>query len=184
MKIAGRLDLAELGLAETGRFAVLWHQFPSDSDPRRESHFDLLLEMGEHLLTFQTQSLPKPSEAGGRSTSIPARRIADHRPLYLDYEGEISGNRGFVRRIANGIYTLLVPSAANPTGSTRVELTAGKALETDEDTEGPHLSPTMPRSQKTGISVENSTVLILPKCNPNENCEILVEGWSIPVKTC
>ena len=33
---------------------------------------------------------------------IEAERIADHRPLYLEYEGPISGDRGAVTRLARG----------------------------------------------------------------------------------
>ncbi len=32
-----------------------------------------------------------------------ARRIPDHRPEYLTYEGEVSGARGTVRRVADGV---------------------------------------------------------------------------------
>jgi hypothetical protein len=34
--------------------------------------------------------------------SAPLERLPDHRPLYLDYEGPVSGNRGSVRREAAG----------------------------------------------------------------------------------
>jgi hypothetical protein len=33
---------------------------------------------------------------------IEMQRIADHRSLYLDYEGPISGDRGVVRRLDRG----------------------------------------------------------------------------------
>lgn len=37
--------------------------------------------------------------------SIPAVPLADHRLAYLDYEGEISGDRGRVERCDQGEYT-------------------------------------------------------------------------------
>jgi hypothetical protein len=76
------------------RFVVLEHDHP-------QLHLDLMLEVGEVLWTWQLPAFPdadSPAEA---------RRIFDHRPLYLDYEGPIRGNRGQVRRLSQGIYDLL-----------------------------------------------------------------------------
>lgn len=38
---------------------------------------------------------------------LPARRLADHRPAYLEYEGPISRDRGTVRRCDSGRYEAL-----------------------------------------------------------------------------
>ena len=38
---------------------------------------------------------------------LPARSLPDHRLAYLDYEGEISGGRGTVRRIDSGEFFVL-----------------------------------------------------------------------------
>jgi hypothetical protein len=46
---------------------------------------------------------------------LPAARLADHRRLYLDYEGEISGNRGRVVRLIRGC--VLAVSAAESSRS-------------------------------------------------------------------
>jgi hypothetical protein len=40
---------------------------------------------------------------------IRAERIGDHRRAYLDYEGEITGGRGRVRRLDRGEARLLTP---------------------------------------------------------------------------
>ena len=40
-----------------------------------------------------------------------AEALADHRRAYLDYEGEVSRNRGEVIRIAAGAYEVLRESA-------------------------------------------------------------------------
>lgn len=50
-------------------------------------HFDLMIEDGAALVTFQLLTAP-PSRG---------RRSFDHRPAYLEYEGPISGDRGAVR---------------------------------------------------------------------------------------
>jgi hypothetical protein len=67
------------------RFVVLEHHWNG-------VHWDLMLEAGTVLRTWAIEELPEP----GRH--LPARKLADHRLLYLDYEGEIGGARGFVRR--------------------------------------------------------------------------------------
>jgi DNA polymerase Ligase (LigD) len=80
-------------------------------------HWDLMLEVGEVLHTW---AIDAPIVAG---VDLPARAIADHRRLYLEYEGEISGNRGRVRRLDEGTYRVLLWSAEH----IRVEL-AGSQL--------------------------------------------------------
>jgi hypothetical protein len=67
------------------RFVILEHDWPI-------RHWDLLLEDGDVLLAWRLLAEP----AAG--TTVPAERNADHRKLYLDYEGPVSGNRGTVTR--------------------------------------------------------------------------------------
>lgn len=59
-----------------------------------------MLEDGEVLLTWQLAACP------GKASRfpIPAQRIHDHRRVYLDYEGPISGNRGTVTRVESGTF--------------------------------------------------------------------------------
>lgn len=66
------------------RFAVLLHDWPS-------RHFDFLLEAGDVLRAWR---LTSPPRLGANA----AEANADHRKLYLDYEGEVSGGRGTVAR--------------------------------------------------------------------------------------
>jgi hypothetical protein len=40
----------------------------------------------------------------GESNSVLAERLADHRLDYLTYEGQVSGDRGEVRRLDEGMY--------------------------------------------------------------------------------
>lgn len=54
------------------------------------------------LLSFR---LPDRLDRLPPGATMTAEAIADHRPLYLDYEGEISGGRGRVARLARGVVT-------------------------------------------------------------------------------
>ncbi len=73
------------------RFAILHH----DGIP--DPHFDLLIELtpGASLATWRSPIWPifEPTDLV---------KLRDHRRAYLDYEGEISGGRGFARRMDSG----------------------------------------------------------------------------------
>lgn len=71
------------------RFALLEHDHPT-------LHWDFLLEAGPDLWTWRLDANPQTLAA------CRAVRIADHRSMYLDYEGPVSGDRGKVKRIAAG----------------------------------------------------------------------------------
>ncbi len=74
------------------RYVILHHRLDDGE------HWDLMLEQGDVLLTWQLLRLPiDPS-----NYPVPARRIGDHRRAYLDYEGPLTGNRGVVRRVDSG----------------------------------------------------------------------------------
>jgi hypothetical protein len=68
-------------------------------------HWDLMLENGDVLRTWALDSSPVAGQ------EIPARALGDHRPIYLEYEGEISRNRGTVRRLDAGTFHILDWSA-------------------------------------------------------------------------
>jgi hypothetical protein len=74
-----------------GRFVILEHDWPAP-------HYDLMLEVGEKLRTWRLAKLP----VLGRLSA--AEAIFDHRLLYLDYEGPVSGGRGTVKRWDRGTY--------------------------------------------------------------------------------
>lgn len=76
------------------RFVLLEHRW-------RGIHWDLMLESGSSLRTW---AIDAPVVEG---IDLPARSLPDHRKLYLDYEGEISGGRGSVRRVDEGNYAIL-----------------------------------------------------------------------------
>jgi hypothetical protein len=67
------------------RFVILTHDWPAP-------HWDFLVEAGGVLRAWRLLAEPR---AG---TDITAEPNFDHRLLYLDYEGPLSGNRGSVSR--------------------------------------------------------------------------------------
>lgn len=73
------------------RYVVLHHAEIS------EPHFDLMFETlpGSMLATWRSETWP--IEQPTRLT-----RLRDHRRLYLDYEGQLTDQRGAVYRIAEG----------------------------------------------------------------------------------
>lgn len=79
-----------------GRFVLLKHDVETKSD--RQSHWDLMLEWENELLSFELKRLPDE----GVDTFV--TRLPNHRKVYLDFEGAISGNRGIVHREAAGDY--------------------------------------------------------------------------------
>jgi hypothetical protein len=79
------------------RYAILHHQ------DRAGEHWDFLIEQPAALATWK---FPGDPTAPG---ALPAegRRIADHRKVYLDYEGPVRGDRGHVRRVDGGACDIL-----------------------------------------------------------------------------
>jgi len=85
------------------RFVVLEHT-PSDVfDRTGDVHFDWMFENEESLLTWATE----PIDNLDPSICIAAQKLPDHRREYLDFEGDIGGNRGSVVRRFEGDYRLL-----------------------------------------------------------------------------
>ena len=81
------------------RFVILYHQSPMND------HWDVMLETDSALMTW---SIP-PQCLPGTSFICPATPLPAHRKHYLDYEGEVAGNRGAVSRIAAGTYEQISP---------------------------------------------------------------------------
>lgn len=78
--------------AVRGRFTVSEHA----TTPH---HWDLFLERGGVLKTWSLPSAP-----GAGALELDALEHFDHRTAYLDFEGEISGGRGTVKRLDTGTY--------------------------------------------------------------------------------
>lgn len=95
------------------RFVILRHELPehapaSSLRSARASHFDFMLEQEGALWTWALDDFPSTEAA------IPAERLADHRLAYLDYEGEVSGGRGTVRRVEWGEFFWAPHPTAGP----------------------------------------------------------------------
>jgi hypothetical protein len=73
------------------RYVILEHDHPV-------LHWDFMLEAGDVLRTWR---LDQPPQSGQRVAASPS---FDHRLLYLDYEGPLSGNRGRVVQWDRGEY--------------------------------------------------------------------------------
>ena len=80
------------------RYAILRHDVPDGT-----RHFDLLFERNGVLKAWRWFGPAWPPER------FPAEveEHVDHRPLYLDYEGPLTENRGAVRRVEGGEYEVL-----------------------------------------------------------------------------
>lgn len=81
-----------------GRWVLLKHDMPDGT-----WHYDWMLQrpgsgMNEPLITFRVNERPDDP----RVWEMAAERLPDHRAAYLEYEGEVTGGRGRVRRIAQG----------------------------------------------------------------------------------
>lgn len=86
------------------RFVVLRHEPGAASD--RKLHWDLMLEDDSGLRTWALDSEPRSG------ASIDATELPEHRKDYLDYEGPVSNDRGFVTRVDHGTYTVIRQSSA------------------------------------------------------------------------
>jgi len=88
------------------RFVLLEHTGHPDDPTGR--HFDLLLEQSNACETWRLSDIPQLEGPAVVSTQLP-----DHRLVWLDrLEGEVSGGRGFARRVDNGSYVCLNATAA------------------------------------------------------------------------
>ncbi len=80
------------------RTVQLLHELPDGT-----SHVDWMIARDragrESLISFR---LPRRIDELKPGQRMAAERIADHRPVYLDYEGPVSEGRGSVRRLAWG----------------------------------------------------------------------------------
>jgi len=76
------------------RFTISHHTGSKDGD-----HYDLMLEHGDGLRTWRLVN------TAFQAFQV-ARQIKEHRKTYLDFEGEISGERGRVKIWDTGTYTI------------------------------------------------------------------------------
>lgn len=117
----------EVSQAEPLAFVVQRHELADGS-----VHWDLMFQQphAERLATWQLPCPPERIPADG----VIARKLADHRPLYLTYEGPVSNDRGQVAIHSRGTYTATQRrpdrwqvELHGPTGGLRLFLSAGPA---------------------------------------------------------
>jgi len=82
------------------RYVVLHH---TGIDP---PHFDLMFETAENSKPATWRCPHWPPQPGDSFTPL-----GDHRREYLEYQGEISGQRGRVARVAAGTLRSIEPAA-------------------------------------------------------------------------
>ena len=82
------------------RFVLLIHDHPF-------VHWDLLLESGATARTWRLLESPAHWLSAAPPVPVLAEPIADHRLMYLDYEGPISQERGRVARWDAGTFDWL-----------------------------------------------------------------------------
>lgn len=96
------------------RTVILRHHTPDGA-----WHYDWMLERcpGGPLRTFRIMERPDAPACG----PFDAEPLPDHRSVYLEFEGEISGGRGSVERAASGV----VVSMEEQPGTLRVRVAFG-----------------------------------------------------------
>jgi len=68
------------------------------------THYDLFMEKAEYLETWSLNA--NFLEEFQRGKTVTLEEKPPHRNIYLDYEGEISGNRGSLKIFDKGTYIL------------------------------------------------------------------------------
>lgn len=95
------------GQSASTPFVVLFHEMPESTDSRG-SHWDLMIATDDSgpLKTWALDQLPDLDAED--DFVVLGIALPDHRRVYLEYEGDVSGNRGTVRQIATGSATWLL----------------------------------------------------------------------------
>lgn len=82
---------------KTGVFVILEHDWP-------QRHWDFLVDLAtsdERVAAWALDQLPGEQEIAGSAV-----KLADHRRIYLGYEGRVGNGRGAVVRMISGEYQL------------------------------------------------------------------------------
>jgi hypothetical protein len=120
------------------RFVLLEHDYPV-------LHWDLLLECGEACRTWRLSAPP------GECGDIRAEALPNHRRMYLDYEGPVSGDRGTVKRWDAGTFVWLTATDAKVMVLLAGSRCAGR-WELIQNGEGWRMFSLPGKSKRTGIS--------------------------------
>jgi len=88
------------------RFVLLRHETPPGY--ARGLHWDFMIEADGALRTWALTESPLEIISGVQGPrKIDAEALPDHRIAYLEYQGEIAGNRGAVTRCEQGTCQIL-----------------------------------------------------------------------------
>jgi len=79
-----------------GEYVIQFHQGGKGAD-----HYDLMLDVGRALRTFQLPKLPGQLRT---DEHVDVRPLPDHRGAYLTYEGPVGDGRGSVSIAEKGTY--------------------------------------------------------------------------------
>ena len=93
------------------RFVVLRHDVGPCFERTREVHLDWMFATGDTLGTWSTELITDFEN----SVAKRCLKLADHRLVYLDREGDLGGGRGSVQRMLAGEYTQLTSDSADVT---------------------------------------------------------------------
>ncbi len=87
------------------RFVILEHDYP-------EQHWDLMLEQGNHLCAWKLKENPDRIyiKASKPISTIVSKASHDYKHIYLDYEGPLTNDRGFVTQFDQGTFEWLEQS--------------------------------------------------------------------------
>lgn len=98
------------------RFVLLYHDCPPNYE--RPSHWDFMLEHGDVMRTWALSQLPRDWRAAHSHTratfpncpavadinEVATQQLSDHRRDYLEFEGDLTNNRGQVIRVEKGTF--------------------------------------------------------------------------------
>lgn len=106
------LDLSDpSGHAAGNRFVVLRHDVGPCCDRTKETHLDWMFATGEALATWSTKWITDLEN----SFTTSCQKLADHRLIYLDREGDLGEGRGSVHRMIAGEYMQVTSALAEVT---------------------------------------------------------------------
>ncbi|MDR1484420.1 MAG: hypothetical protein LBT09_06315 [Planctomycetaceae bacterium] len=111
------------------RFVILLHKLGEGVEGELgNEHWDMMFEVEiDGCRKLDTWAIPPQSnliktESGNigktlNAFSCPAKKLPYHRPEYLDYEGDISNNRGNVKKIDSGNFQKIRENKFNLSGN-------------------------------------------------------------------
>lgn len=87
---------------EEPRFVVLHHHVGPQLNRTSQSHFDWMFQVDRTLRTWATPDVGSLDH----DFAVDAQSLANHRLKYLEHEGEVAGDRGYVQRVISGTFEL------------------------------------------------------------------------------